>query len=350
MRRREKVTLQVLLQKSVRVEGLLHSGLLCMTLHIAITGATGFVGKALIPHLIKAGHTLSLLVRNPTATSVPDTVRVIQGRLKDDEALHELTQDSNVVLHVAGVVSAAHRSDFMTVNCNGTVALAKAAKTNGVKRFVYVSSLAAREPGLAAYGESKAAAEQALLALAGDMEICIIRPAAVYGPGDTATLPLLQALLSHIAFIPGKVEAAFAMVHVDDVARALTEAVTGPCGTFELHDGSNGHDWPELIAMTRQHYGTPRRVFYIPRTLAMTLGHVGDKIAQLRNVVSFTSSGQIKQIYHLDWRVKGKAWPLKNPIQLQDGLPQTICWYQMRGLLPRRGVADRSKGDIGHTS
>jgi nucleoside-diphosphate-sugar epimerase len=320
-----------------------------VTLTIAITGATGFVGKTLLPLLLSAGHRLAVLARNPSATQFDNSIRVIKGDLQNTVALNDLTQNADVVLHIAGVVSGVRRSDFMAANLVGTVALAKAAKANGVRRFVYVSSLAAREPSLTAYGESKAAAEQALLAMAGDMEICILCPAAVYGPGDTATLPLLQALMSNTAMIPGSKAAVFAMVHVEDVARALAASVDGPTGRFELHDGSTGHSWSELIAITRKHFGTPARVVFIPEVFAMGLGHIGDIIAKSRNRVWLVGTQQIKQIYHPDWRVKGTAWPLQNPISLKDGLPQTIRWYHAQGLLPQRGVVDRSGADSGMT-
>lgn len=316
-----------------------------MTLNIAITGATGFIGKTLLPLLATPRHNLSVLVRNPSTTQFPNNIRVVKGDLQNTVALHDLTQNADVVLHIAGVVSGVRRSDFMSANCNGTVALAKAAKANGVKRFVHVSSLAAREPALNAYGESKDAAEKALMAMAGQMELCILRPSAVYGPGDTATLPLLQALMSHTAFIPGSVDACFAMVHVEDVARALVASVDGATGVFELHDGSGGHTWPEMISITRQHFGTPGRVIYIPKALAMGIGHIGDTIAKLRNRVWHVGTAQIKQIYHPDWRAQGATWPLQDPIKLQDGLPQTIRWYQAQGLLPQRHVADRSGAD-----
>jgi 2-alkyl-3-oxoalkanoate reductase len=320
-----------------------------MTLSIAVTGASGFVGRTLMPFLANAGHRVSVLVRNPDASASANSVRVIKGNLQDVSALHDLTQNADVVLHIAGIVSGIQRSDFMTANFAGTLALAKAAKSNGVKRFVYVSSLAAREPSLNAYGESKAAAEQALLQMAGEMEVCIIRPAAVYGAGDKATLPLLQILMSHIALIPGTADAKFAMVHVDDVARALADAVRGPTGVFELHDGAGSHSWPEMIAISRQHFGTPTHAYYIPKALALALGYLGDAVARLRNRATLVNSGQIRQIYHADWCVKGVTWPLKNSISLQDGLPQTIRWYQAQGLLPQHGGGDRNTADSGTT-
>ncbi len=320
-----------------------------MTLNIAVTGASGFVGKTLLPLLTNAGHRVSALVRNPDATAFADGIRVITGGLQDVVALQRLTQNADVVLHIAGVVSGIQRADFMTANFEGTVALVKAAKANGVKRFVYVSSLAAREPSLNAYGESKAAAEQALLQMAGEIEVCIIRPAAVYGPGDKATLPLLQILMSHIALIPGTADAKFAMVHVGDVARALADTVCGPTGVFELHDGAGNHSWPEMIAISRQHFGTPTHAYYIPKALALGLGHMGDAVAKLRNRATLVNSAQIRQIYHADWCVKGVTWPLKNSISLQDGLPQTIRWYQAQGLLPQLGGSDRNTADSGTT-
>jgi nucleoside-diphosphate-sugar epimerase len=318
-------------------------------LAVAVTGATGFVGKTLLPLLTAEGHQISVLARSPAATQFDKAIRVVKGDLGNQDALNDLTQNSDVVLHIAGVVSGVRRSDFMSANCDGTVALAKAAQANGVKRFVYVSSLAAREPTLTAYGESKHAAEQALTSIAGPMQLCILRPSAVYGPGDTATLPLLQSLMSNTAFIPGSADACFAMVHVEDVARTLLASVEGNTGVFELHDGSSGHSWPEMISITRQNFGTPARVVYIPKSLAMGLGHVGDMIARYRNRVWMVGTAQIKQIYHPDWRVKGAEWLLRNPIQLQDGLPQTIRWYQAQGLLPRRNVADRSGANSGTT-
>jgi nucleoside-diphosphate-sugar epimerase len=238
------------------------------------------------------------------------------------------------VLHLAGAVSAPSRDHFMRTNVGGTVALAAAAKANGIKRFVYVSSLAAREPALNGYSASKARAETALQAFATDFELCILRPAAIYGPGDTATLPLLQTLMSKRAFIPGTASARFAMVHVEDVARALAEAVSGAVGTFNVHDGAKSHSWPELIGLAQTHFGLPLQASYIPKILALFAGTVGDGLARVTGKPSLVNSGQIRQIYHSDWSVSGSDWPLSNSVSLQNGFPDTIRWYQRHDMLP----------------
>ncbi len=321
-----------------------------MPLHIAVTGATGFVGKALVPKLLADGHRLSVLVRNLSATNFPTDVRVVGGDLHDTAALNEMTRGVDVVLNVAGVVSAVTREAFFRTNVDGAVALAKIAVSNGVKRFVHVSSLAAREPELNDYGASKAAAEREIAALTSKISLCMIRPAAVYGPGDTATLPLLKALLSNIAFIPGTADQCFAMVHVDDVARALNVATSSEVtGVFELDDGCGGHDWPELIALTRKNFAAPQRAYYIPKSIALAVGYVGDGVAKLRGRPSIANSGQIKQIYHRDWCVKSLTWKLADPVSLHVGLLQTIRWYQAAGLLPKQVGAVRSAAQDGTT-
>jgi nucleoside-diphosphate-sugar epimerase len=306
-------------------------------MRIAVTGATGFVGKALLPRLIAQGHAVRALVRDPASAQIPHGVHVVRGDLANEKALQDLTDGTDVVLHVAGAIAGLTRADYFRANVDGTITVAKAALAQKVKRFVFVSSLAAREPHLADYGASKKAAEDELTAFVADMQLTILRPAAVYGPGDKATLPLLKALMSRTAFIPGSAHAHFSMVHVDDVARCLVDAaVEGREGTFALDDGQGGHSWAELVEITRASFGTPLRHYFIPRGLAYALGKAGDVIGKFQSKPWLVSSGQIKQIYHPDWTVQDPRWPLNNPIPLQKGLPDTVRWYQAQGLLPKR--------------
>ncbi len=310
---------------------------------VAVTGATGFVGQGVVSRLLAAGHQVSVLVRDPTKATFSKDVRVVRGDVNNAVALQMLLYGADVVIHVAGVVSAVTRQHYFTTNVDGTKAVLAEAEAQGVKRFVNVSSLAAREPGLNAYAASKAAAEQVLNAAQGTIKIIQLRPAAVYGPGDRATLPLLQALLQFIAVVPGHNASRFAMVHVDDVAQVLVDMVDRPeTGIFELDDGSGGYGWADVIAVVRRHFERPKAVVYLPRFVALMLAWCGDLVAKLRNTPSLINTGQIMQVYHADWRVKGRAWPLATPILLADGLPQTIRWYQAQGLLPQRTTKDRS--------
>jgi nucleoside-diphosphate-sugar epimerase len=308
-------------------------------MRIAMTGATGFVGRWTLARLLEAGHMVTALARNPQNVQSHQACAVIKGDLHDAQALHQLTSRADVVLHIAGAVSAPTRAAFFKTNVEGTKAIAEAAKASGVKRFVFVSSLAAREPDLNDYSASKAAAEDSLRGFAQDFDITILRPSAVYGAGDTATLPLLKALLSPLAILPGHPNLRFSMVHVDDVAQVLVEAINGPIGTFELDDGEGWHNWSKLIALTQKHFGTPKSYFYIPRPIALAIGEAGSVWGRFRNKPALVNAGQMRQLYHPDWVARGKPWPLKQRIPLGEGLPETIRWYQENGQLPRRGPA-----------
>mgnify|MGYP000986778648 CR=1 FL=1 len=314
-----------------------------MPLRIALTGATGFVGKTLLPKLLDAGHDVKALVRDPAKLSAQPRLIAVRGALDNTMALSELVKDTDVVVHVAGVISAPSQHGFIKGNVDGTRNLAHAAREAAVPRFVHISSLAATEPTLGNYGASKFAAENVLRDLMGSRQLCILRPSAVYGPGDTATLPLLKALLSATALLPGTRRNRFGMIQVDDLARIIADAATtGQPGTFELDDTQGGHTWPELVNVTQHSFGTPRRVVYIPRALAMGLGYAGDVATRLTGKPALARSGQIRQLYHQDWLCKPPGWPRENPILLAEGLPQTIRWYQAQGLLPRTDRDDTS--------
>jgi nucleoside-diphosphate-sugar epimerase len=314
-----------------------------MPLRIALTGATGFVGKTLVPKLLVAGHDVKALVRDPARANLPEKVEAFQGSLADEESLKSLTQNCDVVLHVAGAISGLTSGDFIKANFHGSNAIALAAKQNGVKRFVYVSSLAATQPQIGPYGHSKAIAEQSLKVIFKDDQLLILRPCAVYGPGDTATLPLLQALMSKSAIIPGASNNRFGMIHVEDLANILVAATSGNMtGTFELDDSEGGYMWQDLISLTQKHFGTPTRQFYIPRSVAMLIGYGGDALTKLRGKQSMVRSYQMRQLYHDNWTCAAPGWPRENAIPLSEGMPATIRWYQAQGLLPITVRADTS--------
>ena len=313
-----------------------------MSLRVAVTGGTGFVGQVVLQRLRGIQADVRLLVRPQTPFEAKPGQDVVRGTLQDAATLQKLAAHVDVVIHLAGVVSALRREDYMSANCDGTLALANAAMENGVPRFVHVSSLAAREPDLNSYAASKAAAENALTAFARDMQIVMLRPSAVYGPGDKATLPLLQALLSRFALLPGSADARFSMVHVEDLASAVVDAAMGKVtGVFDVDDGQGGHGWAELIEIARGYFGRPKSHAFIPRSVAMALGCLGDGVGRLQRKPATINTDQLKQLYHPDWRSSGQRWPLSAAKQLRDGLPETVMWYQAQGLLPPLPRIDR---------
>lgn len=172
---------------------------------IAITGATGFVGRRLVRALVDAGYNVRALARRrppPDGHDLP-AVTWITGSLEDEPALDVLLQDAFAVVHCAGAIKARDRDGFFAANVAGTRRLAAhaAAKANP-PRLIYISSLAAREPRLSSYAASKRAAEQALVPFQDALRTVILRPPGVYGPGDLETLRIFRLAAHGWFFAP----------------------------------------------------------------------------------------------------------------------------------------------------
>jgi nucleoside-diphosphate-sugar epimerase len=268
----------------------------------------------------------------------------VTGDLFNKMALAELVSGADAVLHLAGAIKARGREAFFAINRDGTANLVRAAMEGGVKRFVHISSLAAREPHLSAYGASKQAAEQAVASLSAEMKALIVRPPVVYGPGDEATLPLLKELTRSVAIIPGHSSQRFSLIHVDDLAVVLADAVESErTGLVEVDDLSGGHGWDDLLAITRHVFGTPKNSIFVPFVFASLAGMAFDAWAAVSGHAQMISQGKMCELYHPDWVVTGENWPRPNPIVLSQGLPSTIRWYQERGKLPRRDAENGSE-------
>ena len=157
-------------------------------MNLAITGGTGFVGAHLLDAALAAGHQVKALTRRDQDPR--DGLEWIAGDLSSRDALEQLVRDVDAIIHVAGTISAPTAAGFEKGNVAGTLAMLAAATAGGVHRFVHVSSLAAREPRLSVYGASKAKAEE--LVMSSGLDWTIVRPPAVYGPGDRETLELFR--------------------------------------------------------------------------------------------------------------------------------------------------------------
>src|SRR3954469_21258998 len=204
---------------------------------LAVTGETAFVGSHLIDVALAAGHQVKALTRREQ----PERERVewVAGSLDERESLRRLVSEADAVVHVAGVISAADAAGFQRGNVAGTLAMLAAATAGGIQRFIHVSSLAAREPKLSLYGGSKAKAEE--LVRSSGLDWVIVRPPAVYGPGDKETLELFRMAKLGLMLMPPK--GRVSVIHADDLARLLLAlaGAAAPCNCLiEADDGKSG--------------------------------------------------------------------------------------------------------------
>lgn len=298
---------------------------------LAITGGTGFVGSTLIDLALAGGHQVRALTRRPQPPR--DGVAWIEGALDTPDALDRLVAGADAVIHVAGVVNAPTRAGFASGNIDGTRAMIAAATRGGVRRFVQVSSLAAREPGLSAYGWSKAEADALLKA--SDLDWTIVRPPAVYGPGDMDIFELFRMANKGMALLPpgGRLS----VIYVADLARLLLALAEKDPGKhiYEPDDGRDG-GWThaEFARAIGEAVGKRVRPLAMPRWV-MRLAAAGDGLA--RGTKAKLTRDRVDYMCHPDWTATHGAKPpadLWQPrIPTQQGLADTAAWYRAQGLL-----------------
>src|SRR5687768_8727791 len=181
---------------------------------LAVTGGTGFVGSHLLRLALVEGYDLRALTRGWKPPE--DEIAWVDGALDRPETLLKLAAGSDAVIHIAGMINGS-RAGFEAVNVAGTASMIDAARKAGVKRFVHISSLAAREPKLSAYGWSKARSER--LVAASGLDWTIVRPPAVYGPGDRETFELFKMARRGLVALPPR--GRFSVIHVEDLCRLI---------------------------------------------------------------------------------------------------------------------------------
>ena len=311
---------------------------------VAVTGATGFIGSHLVHRLADAGWRVRILTRRlPTHPRFADTpVEAVIGALDEPDSLARLVRGADAVVHCAGLVKARNRAEFFRVNADGVRGLATAAAAQSPRpRFILLSSLAAREPALSAYAASKRAGEAALAAHGVGLPWTVLRPPAIYGPGDRETLPFFRFVARGIAPLLGPRSARLSLLHVDDLTAAVAVllAAEGSVGaTYELDDGRpGGYSWRAMTDAAARHLGTRARPVQVPRALlqgaALTAGLIG-LVAPRGHMLT---AGKVRELRHPDWvchdrtLVEHTAW--RPRLDLHDGFAATIGWYRRAGWL-----------------
>lgn len=308
---------------------------------IAVTGASGFVGRRTAEVLVASGARVRALVRDPAklSPSARVSMELVQSDLFDEGALARLVDGAETVVHCAGEL--ANPALFEAVNVEGTRHLIAVASRERVARFVHVSSLAAREPRLSAYGESKRAGEEIVRAASGNLAM-VVRPPAVYGPGDRATFPLIAQLKRGRAFLPGTPRQRFSLIHVDDLAHALVALAFAPplsTGIHELDDGrTDGYSWSELASIAGEVEGKDVQVTHLPRSL-MTVAAKGATLwAGLAGGAPRLTMGKVAELYHPDWVCRNdllhRVSDWKPRVGFAEGFAMTVDWYRRNGWLP----------------
>lgn len=298
---------------------------------VALTGATGFVGRLTLDRLVEAGWNVRALTRRDQPKKAG--VNWVHGALDQPDSLTELCEGADAVLHIAGVVNAPDASGFEAGNVAGTANMLAAAKDAGIKRFVHVSSLAAKHPELSMYGASKARAEK--LVGTSLLDWTIIRPPGVYGPGDTEMFDMFRLAQKGWALLPPK--GRVSLIHVDDLARLLVALLPAhddaTARIFEADDGTE-KGWTHEGFARAIGWAMGRRVttLHAPRFL-LKLAAQADTLFRGRKAK--LTPDRASYLSHRDWTIDRTNAPppaLWTPhIATRQGLKDTVRWYKAQG-------------------
>ena len=299
---------------------------------LAVTGGTGFVGGHLLAAAREAGCEVRALTRGWRPAE--GGTHWVEGALDDSAALAALCDGADAVVHIAGLINAATRAGFEAVNVCGTAAMIDAARGAGVRRFIHISSLAAREPDLSDYGWSKARAER--LVAASGLDWTIVRPPAIYGPGDRETFELFKMARRGLVALPPK--GRFSVLHVADLCRLILALVDRPetlGETYEPDDGAeNGWDHRHFARTLGRVFGKRAATIAMPKAVMKGAATVDRLVRRSRAKLT---PDRVRYFCHPDWVVTAEARPpaaLWRPaIRTATGLKQTALWYREQGWL-----------------
>lgn len=304
---------------------------------IALTGATGFIGSTLARQLISEGLHVRALTR-PTSHHPPKSgshIDWITGDLNDLDSLKRLVRGAHAVIHCAGAVRGATQEQFDATNADGVerIVLA-AAEQNPLPRFILLSSLAAREHQISPYASSKHKGEKRLAASAAAMPWVIVRPPAVYGPGDREMRPLFQWARRGITPRFGNSDARFSLIYVDDLAMALcafARKLELQGQAYELHDGHpRGYNTDQVCDTVSELY--QRHVFRLPVPKAVLQLAAGMNLAaaKMLGYAPMLTPGKVRELTHPDWtcdnRAIQKAIDWSPAVDLTEGIKRTLTW------------------------
>ena len=298
-----------------------------MTAVVAITGVTGFIGRHIADNLLARGFTVRALTRKAPCRTV-NNLSWIQGDLQRLESLAELVRGADSVVHCAGQVRGCREEIFTRCNVGGSLQLMQAAhQSASCRRFLFISSLAARHPHLSWYANSKYVAEQQLSALAGDMSLGIFRPTAVYGQGDKELKPLFRWLLRGILPRTGGADARLSFIHVTDLAQAVGQwlsAAHSPTVPYELCDGLD-YSWDSLRQIGEKLRHGRVRVIGTPLPCLKLLADISVISSRLAGKDAMLTRSKIHELTHLDWSANNR-----NLSEFIDWIPKITLEHALR--------------------
>jgi nucleoside-diphosphate-sugar epimerase len=326
-------------------------------MRVALTGASGYTGGRVLGTLRGRGDDVTALVR---AASVTEGLRrsgatLVEGDLASDEAVRRLVDGADAVVHVAAVYRTAGHPDsyYRDVNVGGTERLLEAAAAGGVRRFVHTSTVGvhghvknppADETAPVSPGDVYQATKAEAEALALDFHrrrgvpVAVVRPGAIYGPGETRLLKLFRAIARGRYALVGDGRSFYHPVYIDDLVQGFLLALDREAAVGEsfLICGPEYVSQAELAALIARHTGGRVLPFRLP---AGPIQWAGDVVEALCVPLGIDPPLHRRRV---DFWTKSRAFSIEKArkvlgydpqVHLEDGIARTAGWYREAGWL-----------------
>jgi dihydroflavonol-4-reductase len=323
---------------------------------VALTGATGYTGGHLLAALRARGDEVVALARPASAARITAAgATIVEGDLADGDALRRLVERADAVLHVAAVYRTAGHPDsyYRDVNVGGTRRLAEAAVAAGVKRFVHTSTVgvhghvehppasedAPMKPG-DIYQETKVEGERAAFEYhkRNGLQVAVVRPGAIYGPGETRLLKLFRAIARGRYAVVGSGRACYHPVYIDDLVQGYLLALDRPeaAGQPFIIAGPRYATQDELAALIAKHTGGRVLPFHVPAAPLLLAGALCEAVCVPLGIDPPLHRRRV------DFWVKSRAFTIEKArrvlgyaprFDLDEGIARTVAAYRQAGWL-----------------
>ncbi|MEI6847126.1 MAG: NAD-dependent epimerase/dehydratase family protein [Chlorobiaceae bacterium] len=324
---------------------------------ILVTGSNGFIGTRLLNYLGVEGTRVKVFCRSESMeVECSGKVEVVRGSFSDMEALGRAVQGIDRIIHLAGVTKAFNETGFEAGNVMPVKNLLAAVKANNpsLKRFIFVSSLTAAGPAVegrigvsecdtprpvSAYGRSKLRAELLCMKSAGVIPVTIVRPPAVYGPGDRDILQVFQMLAKGVLVLPGSGgKQRFSMIYVDDLLRGIMMAARSDKAIGQTYyiTSKQSWSWDEVIAAAKPILGFQKlyRVS-LPLPLVSFVGTLMGVAGALTGKPALINRDKANELAQNYWVCSPERAEIDLGFtaitSLDEGIARTIEWYWQKG-------------------
>ncbi len=323
---------------------------------VLITGANGFVGSRLSLHLQKAGYHVIAGVRKTADLSLLQDLDVEcrYGDITRPGTLPDVVKNVDYIVHNAGLIKARRREAFFAVNEQGTRSLMETVAEHNpeVRQVVYISSVAAAGPSqpgrpiretdpprpITTYGESKLAGEKVALSFAERLNVVVLRPPAVYGPGDRAIFDIFRTVHMHIKPMIGSPHRKLQLVHVDDLCYGVelalkAEAKSG--GAYFIAE-KDSYTYRRLINMVVDACGRRTLPLVLPSPLfraVATISEFSFRAVGVTPMLTREKTRELNSSWEMDVSRARDELGFESRISFQEGARQTYEWYRAAGWL-----------------